>query len=51
MITDEQKLSLLQMGIKYSETFDEARDIADFIFGNGEEHVGFSVMDLMLMHD
>lgn len=42
MITDEQKLSLLQMGIKNSETFDEAHDIADFIFGNAEEHVGFS---------
>ena len=37
MITDEQKLSLLQMGIKNSETFDEAHDIADFIFGNDEE--------------
>lgn len=36
------------MGIKYSETFDEAHDIADFIFGNGEEHVGFlSIGDLL----
>lgn len=42
MITDEQKLSLLQMGIKYAETYDEAHDIADFIFGNDEvKPVGF----------
>lgn len=42
MITDEQKLSLLQMGIKYAETYDEAYDIADFIFGNDEvKPVGF----------
>lgn len=49
MITDEQKLSLLQMGIKYSETFDEAHDIADFIFGNGEkQQIGFSSIGDML---
>lgn len=50
MITDEQKLSLLQMGIKYSETYDEAHDIADFIFGNDEKPhwVGFSSIGDML---
>lgn len=44
MITDEQKLSLLQMGIKYSETYDEAHDIAEFIFGNEQQPhwAGFS---------
>ena len=48
MITDEQKLSLLQMGINNAETYDEAHDIADIIFGNGEEHVGFlSIGDLL----
>ena len=49
MITDEQKLSLLQMGIKNSETFDEAHDIADFIFGNVKEQqiVFSSIGDLL----
>jgi len=43
MITDEQKLSLLQMGINNAETYDEAHDIADFIFSNDEkQQIGFS---------
>lgn len=48
MITDEQKLSLLQMGIKYAETYDEAHDIADFIFGNEQQQIGFSSIGDML---
>ena len=36
------------MGINNAETYDEAHDIADFIFSNDEKHVGFlSIGDLL----